>query len=137
MAAQTSTAIKTFGSVFSNEEGYVKLTWDQAVDGGEADDSVRIGQALAGVVVTRAIVHVETACAGASGTAIIGIEGGDTDAFLDVTSGAVANLTENATFCETLTCFPYIAADSYVAIDIATTDFSAGKIHVHLWYVNA
>lgn len=139
MATVTSTALKKFGDAFSNERWNVKLTYDFAVDGGESDDAIRIGQADAKCVITEARVHVETACtSGGSATVAIGVEGGDVDAILDTTDGAVANLTDDAVLWDTATADGFVmAADEYVLLDIATADLTAGKINVYLSGYNA
>ena len=138
MAVTTSTNIKKFGDVFSAERWSKKLTWEFAVDGGEADDTVRIGQAGAKCIMTEAYVHVETACtSGGSASMIIGVEGGDVDAFLDATSGAVASLTDDAVISETTGQGIVVAANSYIHVDIATADMTAGKVHLYLSGYNA
>ena len=136
MAVVTCAAHKTFGRGFSNEVQTVKLTWNQANDTGEADDTFKMGTTDGKILVLSSFVHVETACAGASGTAIIGVFGGDTDAFLDITSGAVANLADDFVDKETTGQGIVLASGAIVSMDIATTDFSAGKINVILTYVN-
>lgn len=138
MATVTSTALKKFGDVFSGERFSTKLVYDFAVDGGAFADAVRIGRAAAKCIITEAYVHVETACtSGGSATVIIGIEGGDVDAFLDVTSGAVASLTDDAVLSETTGQGLVVAADSYVLLDIGTANLTAGKINVYLSGYNA
>lgn len=137
MAKVTSTAAKTFGQGFSNELSYVKLTYDFAVDGGEADDSVVIGITSGKILVVHSKVHVETAFAGTNATMIIGVDGGDTDAFLDVTSGAVTSLTDDSVHFETAGQGIVLADGAEIACDIATADVTQGKLHLHLWYVNA
>jgi hypothetical protein len=133
MATQTSTQMKKFGGGFPGERFSAKLVWDFEVDGGEADDTVRIGYAKTNMIITEAYWHVETACAsGGSATMIIGIEGGDTEAFLDVTSGAVASLTDNAVGSETAGQGLYVASGSYVLVDIATADMTAGKVALYV-----
>jgi hypothetical protein len=136
MATQTSTALKTFGGGFSNETQTQRLTWDYSVDGGEADDTVRIGYTSSKILILDSRVHVETAgVSGGSATLILGIEGGDTDAFLDATSGAVASLTDDSVHSETAGQNIVVAAGSYIAADIATADMTAGKVHLWIRYV--
>ena len=78
-------------------------------------------------------MHVETACSsGGSATLIIGIEGGDVDAFMDVTSGAVASLTDNAVGFETTGQGIYVAASSYILADIGTANMTAGKVALYI-----
>jgi len=135
MATTTSPRMKTLvGGGFPSQKFAAKLTWDFSVDGGESDDTVRIGKIGAKpVLITEAYWHVETACtSGGSATMIIGIEGGDTDAFMDATSGAVASLTDNAVGFETAGQGLYVAANSYIAVDIATADMTAGKVSLYI-----
>lgn len=136
MAEFDAAAYKTFGPGFSNELSYVKLTYDFATDGGEADDTLVLGATTGKIMIVHSRVHVETAFTGASGTVIIGVKGGDTDAFLDITSGAVASLTDDAVHQETAGQGIVLASGAEVLMDIATTDMTTGKLHLHLWYVN-
>lgn len=138
MATLTSTNLKKFGDVFSGERFDKKLTYDFSVDAGAAADAIRIGQAAGKCIITEAYVHVETACtSGGSATVAIGVEGGDVDAFLDITSGAVANLTDDAVLSETTGQGIVMAADAYVLFDIATADLTAGKVNLYLSGYNA
>lgn len=129
---------KKFGGLFSNDgAGYAKLTYDFDKDGGAAADAIRLGQAAADCLVYKSIVHVEKAAtSGGSATVAIGIEGGDVDAFCGTTKGAVANLTKNAIITEDAGQALRVAKDEQVLLDIAVADLTAGKIHVHLWFVN-
>lgn len=137
MAQFTSSAAKTFGQGFSNELSYMKLTYDFAVDGGAFADSAVIGTTAGKIMVVHSRVHVETACASlGSATLIMGVVGGDTDAFLDLTSGAVASLTDDSVHQETAGQGIVLADGAQIAADIGTADLTAGKVHLHLWYVN-
>lgn len=138
MAVVVANKHKTFGRGFSNETQYVKLTYDFANDAGAFADSVKIGTVDGKILVKQALVHVETACAsGGSATVIVGVSGGDTDAFLDLTSGAVANLVDDAVLSETTGQGIVLADGAQIILDIGTADLTAGKINVLLWYVNA
>lgn len=139
MSTVTSTAIKKFGDGFSGERWTKKLTYDFAVDAGAFADAVRIGQAAAKCIITEARVHVETACASlGSATVAIGVEGGDVDAILDTTDGAVANLIDDAVLYDTATANGFVMqAGEYVLFDIGTADLTAGKVHVYLSGYNA
>lgn len=135
MATTTSPRMKTLlGGGFPGELVSHKLVWDFDIDGGAAADTVRIGQVGSkGFLITSAYWHVETACAsGGSATMIIGIEGGDVDAFMDATSGAVASLTDNAVGFETTGQGIYVAASSYIHVDIATANMTAGKVALYI-----
>ena len=137
MSEVTCAAHKTFGRGFGNELQLVKLTWNFANDTGEADDTYKLGTVDGKILVVGSWVEVETTCAGASGTMIIGVKSGDVDAFLDITSGAVANLAAGFVDKETTGQGIVLADGAVILADIATTDFSAGKVHLHLLYVNA
>jgi len=137
MAQVTAAAHKTFGRGFSNELGYVKLTYNFANDAGAAADTVKLGTTDGKICVVMSRVVVETACtSGGSATMIIGVNGGDTDAFLDTTSGAVASLTDDSVHQETAGQGLVLASGAVIEADIATADLTAGKVHLHLWYVN-
>lgn len=133
MATQTSNQLKKFGGGLAGERFSAKLVYDFAVDGGEADDAIRIGTAAANCIITEAYWHVETAfVSGGSATVAIGIESGDVDAFMDTTSGAVANLTDNAVGSESAGQGLYVAAGSNILFDIATVDMTAGKMALYI-----
>lgn len=137
MATVTAKAHKTFGRGFSNEKQFVKLVYNFADDAGAFADAVKIGTTDGKILVTDAFVHVETAAtSGGSATVIVGVAGGDTDAFLDVTSGAVANLTDDAVLSETTGQGIVVASGAAIHLDIGTADLTAGKINVILEYMN-
>lgn len=136
MSTVTAYNHKTFGQGFHNERQLIKLTYDFARDAGAAADVVKIGTTNAKILVLDSVVQVETTCtSGGSATVIVGVAGGDTDAFMDTTSGAVANLV--ADFCnqETTGQGIVIATATAIHLDIATADLTAGKINVWLSYV--
>lgn len=137
MAAQTSTALTQFGDAFSNERFFARLRYDFDVDGGESDDTIHIGQALANSI-CFARIHILTQCVGASSTLNVGVFDGDVDVILDTTDGAVANLTANAVLWDKTTADGfYMAADEYVTMDIETADWTAGKFDCLIWGYNA
>ena len=137
MSTVNAAAHKTFGRGFSNERQFVKLTYDFANDAGAAADAIRLGTTNGKILVMDSVVHVETACtSGGSATVAVGIEGGDVDAFMDTTSGAVANLVDDFCNQETAGQGLVIANGGAVLLDIATADLTAGKINVLLSYVN-
>lgn len=136
MAAQVSANYKTIGRGFSNELQYAKIVYDFAVDGGEADDTMDLAVTSGKIMVVHSRFHVETAFAGTNATMIIGVQGGDTDAFLDVTSGAVTSLTDDSVHQETAGQGIVLASGAVITADVATADLTAGKGTLHLWYVN-
>lgn len=137
MAQKTAAAHKVLGPLFSNEVGFAKLTYDFANDGGATSDTYVIGTAGRKIAIMDAMVHVETACtSGGSATVSIGVSGGDVDAFLDTTSGAVANLVDD--FCEKETAGQkiVIADDGKIELVIGTAALTAGKINLYVKYIN-
>lgn len=119
---------------FSNELRMARLEYDFSKDGGATGD-LELAIARGNIIVHDAWVHVPTACtSGGSATVAIGIDGGDEDAFLDITSGAVAALTENAVLSETTARGLFVADGSEIQLTIATAALTAGKINVHVAY---
>jgi hypothetical protein len=136
MSAKTAGAYKKLGQGFSNEEQMVKLTYNFAVDGGATTDTYRLAKVNDKILVTDAIVHVETACAGSGAVVTIGAETADADGFLDATSGAVANLVDDFTEKEATGQKLVIGAGDYITLAITTGALTAGKINLVLKYVN-
>lgn len=137
MSEVTAAAHKVFGRGFSNEVQTVKLVYDFANDAGEADDTIKLGTTDGKILVLHSRVHVETACeSGGSATMIIGVKSGDTDAFMDVTSGAVASLTDDAVIQETAGQGIVLASGAVILADIATADLTEGKVNLILQYMN-
>ena len=137
MATVTAAAHKTFGRGFSNERQTVKLVYNFTNDAGAFADVVKVGTTDGKILVLDSAVHVETACtSGGSATVIVGVAGGDTDAFMDTTSGAVANLADDFVNQETTGQGIVLASGAAIHLDIGTADLTAGKINVILSYVN-
>lgn len=137
MATVTAKAHKTFGRGFSNERQTVKLTYNFADDAGAFADVVKIGTTDGKILVMDSCVHVETACtSGGSATVIVGVAGGTTNAFMDLTSGAVASLVDDYVNQETTGQGIVIASGGAIHLDIGTADLTAGKINVILSYIN-
>jgi hypothetical protein len=137
MATVTAAAHKTFGRGFSNERQTVKLTYNFTNDAGAFADVVKVGTTEGKILVLDSAVHVETACTSAgSATVIVGVAGGDTDAFMDLTSGAVASLTDDSVAQETTGQGIVLASGAAIHLDIGTADLTAGKINVILSYIN-
>jgi len=137
MAAKHVNAYKTIGNLFSNEEGVVKLTYEFTEDGGATTDTYRLAFVDRKILVTNAVVQVETACAGATAVVTIGAEVADADGFLDAASGIVANLVDDFTEKEATGQKLVIGADDYITLAIATAALTAGKINLFLSYRNA
>lgn len=135
MAAKNCSAYKVIGPEFSNEVCYTKLVYDFALDGGATTDTYRLAITGGKILVTKALVHVETACAGATATVEIGPTTADPDGFLDITSGAVANLTDDAVLSETTGQGLVVGDGDYITMLIKTAALTAGKINVILEWV--
>lgn len=137
MSTVTAYNHKTFGRGFSNEVQMIKLTYDFARDAGESDDVIKLGTTNGKILVLQSYVHVETTCtSGGSATVIIGVASGDVDAFLDITSGAVANLADDFVDKETTGQGIVLASGAAIHFDIATADLTAGKVNLILEYMN-
>lgn len=137
MATVTAAAHKTFGRGFPNEVKMVKLTYDFANDAGAFADVVKVGTTDGKILVMDSVVHVETACtSGGSATVIVGVAGGVTNAFMDLTSGAVASLVDDYCNQETTGQGIVLASGATITVDIGTADLTAGKINVILRYIN-
>lgn len=137
MAQKLVAAHKTLGRGFSNEVKMVKLTYDFALDGGAETDTYVLGTAGGKILILDACVHVENACtSGGSATLALGIDGGDVDAFLDTTSGAVANLVDDFTEKETAGQKLVVADGGKIEAAIGTAALTAGKVNLVVSYMN-
>jgi len=124
-------------SAWSNELKVEKLTYDFSEDTG-AQGTYSLAKFLKKALVVDACVQVETACTSAGlATVQIGTSTGDADAFMDTTSGAVANLVDDFTVKETAGQSLVVAEDETVDLVIGTADLTAGKINVYLAYYKA
>lgn len=114
---------------FANNVELIEVEYDFAVDGGAtgALDIVTFPEAM---VLIDAYTKVDTTCtSGGSATLIWGIKGGDTDACLDATSGAVANLTAGVVVPgETTAKHIKLAAAAVLEMTIGTAALTAGKV---------
>jgi len=110
--------------------------YDFANDTG-AQGTYSLGKFGHKTLVRNGVVFVETACTSAgSATVAVGTSTADDDAFLDATSGAVANLVDDAVLVETTGTNLVVAADETLDLVIATADLTAGKIKVILECIN-
>jgi hypothetical protein len=128
-------AHKYVGKGFSNEVQLAKFTYNFANDTG-AQATYTLGTFTDKVMITNAIVQVETACAGATATVTIGLAGTDVDCFLTTAHGAVASLTDDATFKETAGQLIVVPDNETISCTIATADLTAGKINLFIEYIN-
>jgi len=126
-----ASAYKTFNG-WTEQPYTVVLEYDFANDTG-AQGTYSLGKFNEKTLVRNGLVFVETACTSAgSATVAVGTSVADDDAFMDATSGAVANLIDNAVLTETTGTNLVVAADETLDLVIATADLTAGKIKVIL-----
>jgi hypothetical protein len=125
-------------SAHSRIEGFTdkQITWvgeyDFANDTGAAA-TYSLGTFGHKMLVLSGVAYVETGCTSSgSATVIIGASTADVDAVLDVTSGAVANLTVGTTHTETAAVNLVVASGETLDLTIATAALTAGKIKVIL-----
>jgi hypothetical protein len=129
-------AHKTLGELFSNEVQTVKLTYDFAQDGGGVGN-IDLATFARKAIVLRGVVHVETACtSGDAATVAIGINDTDADAFTTTTTGAVANLVDDAVLYVATTNAHVAQVDDTVRLAIGAHALTAGKINVIIQYMN-
>ena len=137
MAVVTAAAHKTLAKLFSNEIGFAKLTYNFANDGSATADTVKLATASDKIMILNAVAQVETACT-SDGLAVVncGVLGGDVDAFIANTAGAVAALTDDAGIKEAAGQNIVLAADDTISLKVAVAALTAGKINLFIQYVN-
>jgi hypothetical protein len=137
MATVTAKAHKYIGKGFSNDNQWTKLTYDFAEDAGAFADVVKLATVQGKIMVTRAIVQVETACASlGSATVAVGAASADADGFLTAAHGPVASLVDDFTYTESTSVGLVVGDADTITLDIGTADLTAGKINVFVWWVN-
>lgn len=134
MTAFVCEAHKTFGAGFQNELSYVKLTYDFAEDGGAYNGNTwDLGTTDTDILIVRGIVHVEDAVVGSSSTITLGVNDEDADAFLAAV--AEGTLVENYAIDTTAGQSLFVPSGDTIRMSIGTANLTAGKIHLHLFYV--
>jgi hypothetical protein len=129
-------AYKTIDKIFTDERGFVKLTYDFAADTGGTSDTFRLALVNSKIIITEAILHVETAfTSGGSATMDIGATTADADAFGD--GIAVATLVDDYAIDTAAGQSLVVDAADYIALTFATAAMTAGKLHLYLSYYNA
>jgi len=135
MANVTANTYKTLDTLFTNERGFVKLTYDFAQDGGSTSDTYRLALVNSKILITEAILHVETACtSGGSATVTIGAETADANAFAD--GVAVATLVDDYAIDTAAGQSLVVDAADYISLTIGTAALTAGKINLYISYYN-
>ena len=119
-----------------NEDSRIEyLEYDFSKDTG-AQGTYWLGKFQHKALIKSAVVFVETACtSGGSATVAVGTTTADPDGFLDATSGAVANLIDDAALTETTAANLVVAANEYVIFVIGGADLTAGKVKVIIEWV--
>ena len=121
---------------WTNQRYTEVFEYDFANDTG-AQATYSLGKFGHKTLVLQGCVFVETACTSAgSATVQIGTSTADADAFMDTTSGAVANLIDDFVHAETASTRLVVAADETLDLVIGTADLTAGKIKVILECIN-
>ena len=123
-------------------EGYTEIKYERVFEYDFGNDTgaqatYSLGKFGHKTLVLQGTVFVETACTSAgSATVEIGTSVADADAFMDATSGAVANLIDDFVHVETTSTNLVVAADETLDLIIGTADLTAGKIKVILECIN-
>lgn len=127
---------KTFAAGFTGETKRTALVYDFALDGGAYSGKVYIlGTTSGKVLIEKVIVRVVTAATSDGSATIIVGHADNTDAWVDTTGGAVANLTTDAVVANATTGVPMIlASGKTISMTIGTADLKTGKIVVEVWY---
>lgn len=125
-----ATVLKYKGNEYYLAKGteHVEIEYDFANDAG-ATGALDLIKFKEGVVIESAYVKVNTTCtSGGAATVIIGVVGGDTDAIMTTTTGAVANLVAGAVIKgDAAGAQLKVAADGVLAMTIGTAALTAGK----------
>ena len=138
MTTKTCAAFKEFGKTWSNESGYVKLTYDFANDtGATSHTAYYLGQVKAATVILDAEVVVETAFTGTGAVVKIGTTG-VADSILSKSWGdaSVTMAAAGAKFDCPAARGQILSADDYVILVISTAAVTAGKLNVYLRFAN-
>ena len=129
-------------AAYKEFQGYTDIPYTVVLEYNFANDTgaaatYSLGKFKHKTLVREGRVFVETACTSdGSATVIVGASTTDTDAFMDATSGAVANLVDNLVHSETASSDLVVAADETLDLTIGTAALTAGKIKVILECIN-
>lgn len=118
-------------SSFTGKDEFFELVYDFAEDGGAlvATTTLILANATQPVIITEAVVYVETLCVGA--TAVVNI--GSTDdgnGIVDNTTGAIAALTAGTTSRLAAGQALLLDTGDEIKMIISTAALTAGKIRV-------
>lgn len=134
MSAKTGTYHENIGHGLTGQVMYTKLLYDFSVDTGESDDTYDLATFVDNILILRAVVHVEAAIVGSSSTITLGVNDEDADAFLSTV--AEATLVLNYAIDTTAGNSLWVPDGDTVRMSIGTADLTAGKLALHLMYVN-
>lgn len=109
----------------------IKLTYDFAVQGG-AVGTIALGNLPDGFCVVDSAVYVETALVG-GGTFVVGEDGGgDADGYwTDLDAAALGTAVKGSGALLSGVAHVVAAAKDGVQVTIATSPYTAGKLHFH------
>lgn len=127
---------RVFGAGASNALEVTRVFYDSAAGDALGTGAQTMLTAQNKLIVVQALVNVLTAVTSSgSGTVIVGTTG-DTDAIMDVTQGAVANLV--AGYVQGGKSLPAaVAAGQSIIMTVGTTALLAGKFEVFVWTIRA
>lgn len=124
----TLAGAKSVYGTFSNDEQWVKVTYDFSVDGGEVEDNI-VFTAKNAIVITDFYAYVETAVtSGGALVADLGVGAGGTEIWSDK---AVANLTIGSVHAMDTETKIKVAADGTIQLGIEAAAATAGKVHFY------
>src|SRR3990167_730952 len=133
MANITTGKYQVIGPTFGNEEGFVKLVYDFSVDGGAySGNTYRLGLTSHKILITQAVIHVETAVVGTSSTVSMGTTTAST---VLLSSVAEATLVDDYVVATAGAQGEVVPSGDYITMTIGTANLTAGKINVFLRYV--
>lgn len=136
MANVTCDTYRIIDRGYDNERQHQKLTYDFSQDGGSTSDTYRMAIVNGKILITEAILQVETAfTSGGSGTVTAGAETADADAF--GAAIAVATLVDDYAIDTAAGQSLTVGAADYLSLTVGTAALTAGKLHIYLSYFNA
>ncbi len=131
MATKTETK-RNFSGGYGQETVSYRLRYSFGDSGGLTADTFELGEVDHKFLITRSVVHVTTAAAGATAVVTIGVTG-DTDAILDAAAGVVASLVDDYVVQDQAAGVGIVmASGDKILMNIATAALTAGEISVYI-----
>ena len=125
----TLSGAKTVYGTFSNDEVWVKATYDFSVDGGEVEDNI-VYTAKNNLVITDFYAYVETAVTSAGALGMdLGVGAGGTEIWSDKGKAALTAGSVHAMDTETKI---KLATDGTIQLGTEAAAATAGKIHFYI-----